>query len=122
MNKRDYILTPIEPIIPTENKEDVFERTPKKHSNTFVKINKNQVSNFGDNISEKFLKPEEPVKPQNTYSPIEIKKETPSYIQPVVQPVIEPVIDQVEVQDVKDENEIIVSNDLYKDYETKFTS
>ena len=120
MNKRDYILTPIEPIIPTENKEDVFERTPKKHSNTFVKINKNQVSNFGDNISEKFLKPEEPVKLQNTYSPIEIKKETPSYIQPVVQPVIESVIDQVEVQDVKDENEIIVSNDLYKDYETKF--
>jgi hypothetical protein len=36
MNKRDYILTPIEPIIPTEKNEDVFERTPKK--NAFVRL------------------------------------------------------------------------------------
>ena len=146
MNKRDYILTPIDPIIPIAQSDDKVDRKP--NPNAFVKINKNQVRNFGDNISEKFLKPEEPkVQPQNS-SVVEIKQEKVEYVEPKVQqsasyiesvvtpiepvvtkiepvltpiePAVEPVVETLKYDDYKNDNDIFVSNNSFNNYETKF--
>ena len=50
MSKKDYILTPIDPVIPTDNSREIFSSMPKK-SYTYEKINKPQKSNFDNDNS-----------------------------------------------------------------------
>lgn len=45
-NKREYILTPLEPVIPTQNTREVF----KEAENPYKKINKPQISNLDGQI------------------------------------------------------------------------
>ncbi len=79
ISKKDYILTPITPIIPKDETEDLFKLMPKK-SHTYEKINKPQKSNFGqsaetinENIEEikpivekQFFETKEEIKPVYT--------------------------------------------------------
>ena len=121
MTKREYILTPIEPIVPTDNSQDIFERMPKK-SYTYEKINKPQKSNFdndnkatinnynsnaiSNNSINKYVEEIKPVKEVE-----EIKEEieeTTTLYQPNIQ----------EVEEVKDE--FMVDEDEMSEYETAF--
>ncbi len=47
MARKDYILTPLDPVIPVDKTEDVFASMPKK-SYGYAKINKPQKNNFGE--------------------------------------------------------------------------
>ncbi len=48
ISKKDYILTPLDPVLPKDETENLFKSMPKK-SYTYEKINKPQKSNFGGN-------------------------------------------------------------------------
>ena len=117
MSKRDYILTPIEPVVPTTNTQDIFSRMPKK-SYTYEKINKPQKSNF-DNDSSQSVRTQS-VNPVTNRNIEEIKpvKEIEKIQEEIEEKekIIEPVYQEIEeVQD-----EFIVDDEDLSEYETAF--
>ena len=106
MTKKDYILTPLDPVIPKDETKELFSSMPKK-SYTYEKINKPQKSNFGLN-NEPDLKIEEiqEIKPvEKIVENVEIK------------PVITPVYIEPEEEEVED---FIVDEEDLSEYETAF--
>jgi len=113
MSKKDYILTPIDPVLPKDETKDLFRSMPKK-SYTYEKINKPQKSNFGsdyqsqvDNTSVEQIKPVEPIQ-KTVFEPT---REIQTNIQ---ENYSEPEIEEVEDDFIVDETE-----DL-SEYETAF--
>lgn len=101
MNKRDYILTPLDPVIPTENVKEVF----KEKDYPYKKINKPQVSNFNipsnSNIEE--------------IKPIETDKEDEETIQTE-----EFTANYNEVKAVEENDDFIVDDEDLDGFETAF--
>ncbi len=56
-SKKDYILTPLNPVLPTEDTQDIFTPIPKK-SYRYEKINKPQKTNFDNDEVEEVVKPQ----------------------------------------------------------------
>ncbi len=88
MSKKDYILTPLDPVIPQDEVKEMFTSMPKKPY-VYEKIDKPQKSNFGGNAEQIVEKPQiEEIKPvenlnsENTYS-----QEKQVYQQNIVQEV-----------------------------------
>ncbi len=111
MTKKDYILTPLDPVIPRDETKDLFTSMPKK-SYTYEKINKPQKSNFGGNNDyQNNSKIEEikPIKEEKIFEPIkdvqpEIKK---NYVEP-------------EVEEVEDDDFLVDETEDLSEYETAF--
>lgn len=112
ISKKDYILTPVEPIMPTQKTENVFDRMPKK-SYVYEKINKPQKSNFdlGNSSSaeqsKQFVNVEE-IKPIKEIEKIEEVEE-------------KPIVYQKEVEEIKvDDDDFMADNEDLSEYETAF--
>ena len=98
MSKKDYILTPLDPVIPKDEAQDLFKSMPKK-SYTYEKINKPQKSNFGPNnayetnknIEE--IKPVEKVETKPTY---EERKIIHQEVEPEVEEIDDLIVDEAE--------------------------
>ena len=111
MTKKDYILTPLDPVIPKEETKELFTSMPKK-SYTYEKINKPQKSNFGDNyIYQNNEKVEEikPIKEEKVFEPIkEIQSEfKKDYIEP-------------KIEEIEDDDFIVDETEDLSEYETAF--
>lgn len=100
MTKKDYILTPLDPIIPTENSKDIFF---KKSNQNETRINKQQISNFdNDNIKNEQIQEIKPVqKFEENYKDENIL----THIQPEIE---------------EDDDEFMVDEEDLSDYETAF--
>jgi len=99
LTKREYILTPLDPIIPPERSKDVF----KKKENTPIQAkNKNQISNF-DSPSKRYIEEIKPVEK------VEIK-ETPVKIEEAV--TIKPI--------EKDLDDFLIDEDEIAGFKTAF--
>ena len=96
LSKKDYILTPLTPVIPTQNTKQVFEEDDYFLSRK--KIDKPQVSNFGNAVTneDKIVHTEE--------------------IQPKVE--LKQAIKQEEL--IEEENDFIVDEEDLGEYETAF--
>ena len=103
MTKKDYILTPIDPVIPKDESQDLFKSMPKK-SYTYEKINKPQKSNFGltneirdENTSIEEIKPIEPIE-KKVFEPMrEVQPEVQqNYTEPEVEEVDDFIVDETE--------------------------
>ena len=111
LNKREYILTPLTPVIPPEDSEDIFLQKTNK------KLNKPQVSNFGSNVSKPSV--EEIVsqpnfKPQNVE---EVKEEPKLNTEEKVN--VSYNTFNVEPEDDEDDDLFVDEEDL-SEYETVF--
>ena len=109
-SKKDYILTPLDPVLPTENTQDIFTSMPKK-SYRYEKINKPQKSNFGNDEVEEIVKQE-----IKTY-------EEPEEITPILQPkqeFVEPVTQIYEEPIAEQEDDFMVEEEEISEYETAF--
>lgn len=105
LNKRDYILTPLDPVIPTEDTRDVFK--DKQTEYPYKKINKPQVSNLDTSINSNI----EEIKPIEV-KPIEPKEE-------VVTEEFKPNYN--EVKTVEDEyDDLILDDEELEGFETAF--
>ncbi|MBQ8615371.1 MAG: hypothetical protein IJ415_02275, partial [Clostridia bacterium] len=118
MSKKDYILTPLDPVIPTDNTKDMFDRMPKK-SYTYEKINKPQKSNF-DNDSFSSITNSQPTINTNKYieeiKPVkEIEKVEQDFEE--VKPITYETNYQ-EVEEVKDD--FMADEEDLSEYETAF--
>ena len=138
MSKKDYILTPLDPVLPKDETQDLFRSMPKK-SYTYEKINKPQKSNFGVNV-ENNVQPQtveeiKPIETTKTYEPIE---EVQEFKKPYVEPEVEEddfMVDETEdlseyetafettaeVEDEPEVNELVQEDyeDLNEDYEAE---
>ena len=109
ISKKDYILTPIEPVIAKEETKEIFSSMPKK-SYVYEKINKPQKSNFGinndyQNSTIEEIKPVEPVKFEQT------KQVEPEYKQTYYEP---------EIKEVEDDDFMVDETEDLSEYETAF--
>ncbi len=111
MSKKDYILTPIEPVIQKDESEELFKSMPKKPY-VYEKINKPQKSNFGVNNVYNSSNIEE-------IKPVEVQKvETYEPTKPV-QAVNVPQYEEPEADEQDDDFMVDETEDL-SEYETAF--
>ena len=113
MTKRDYILTPIEPIVPTDSTKNMFTSMPKK-SYVYEKINKPQKSNFDNDYSTNH-----PIKAETNPSIQEIKpiKEIKHFEEKIEEKPI--YLNEIrEIDELKDE--FMVDDEDLSEYETAF--
>ena len=113
MSKKDYILTPIEPVIQKDESQELFRSMPKK-SYTYEKINKPQKANFGENNAYLNNSSVEEIKP---IQPVKVESYEPAK---PVQPINVQQYEEKEVE-VDDEDDFLVdeTEDL-SEYETAF--
>ena len=109
MSKKDYILTPLDPIIPRDETKELFSSIPKKPY-PYEKINKPQKSNFGLTSYEENTSIEE-IKPVESVENISVKTEEikPQFTQKYSEPEIEEV-----------EDDFLVDEEDLSEYETAF--
>ena len=111
MSKKDYILTPLDPVIPKDETKDLFTSMPKK-SYTYEKINKPQKSNFGPNSDY-----------QNVNSRIEEIKpvESPKF-EPTrdVQPEFKQTYAEPEIEEIEDDDFMVDETEDLSEYKTAF--
>ena len=115
MSKRDYILTPLDPVIPTDNTREVFSPKPKK-SYTYEKINKPQKSNFGPNANiekEEVNSSIEEIKPIVQNEVVQTQD-----FEPIQQP--QQTYPQYEEDEEQDEDFMVDENDDLTGFETAF--
>ena len=97
LSKKEYILTPLDPVIPTQNSKNVFNDN-EDYFFTKKKIDKPQVSNLDTDYKPKNIETIEEIKP----------------VENIVQP-------QVEIkEEVEEENDLFVDEDELNNYETAF--
>ncbi len=109
MSKKDYILTPLDPVIPRDETKEIFSSIPKKPY-PYEKINKPQKSNFGLNSYEENPRVEE-IKPLESVENISFKTEEikPQYVEEYLEP---------EIEEVRED--FLVDEEDLSEYETKF--
>ena len=109
MTKKDYILTPLDPVIPKDEAKELFKSMPKK-SYTYEKINKPQKSNFGSNNDYQQVNSSvEEIKPKEeniSYEPIKEFEYNKSY-------------EDIKVDKVEEDFLVDETEDL-SEYETAF--
>ncbi len=112
LSKKDYILTPLDPIIPKDEARDLFSSIPKK-SYTYEKINKPQKSNFG--VNNQYVEENSMIKEIKPNEEIEKLYEQNKYIQ------TENYQSYVEPETEEDYEDLIVDEtDDLSEYETAF--
>lgn len=113
-SKKDYILTPLNPVLPTEDPQDIFTSMPKK-SYRYEKINKPQKSNFDNDQVEEIVK-----------NDVEIYEEIKSTsAQPIEQTQLEDVgpttVKTYEESNIEqEEDDFMVEEEEITNYETAF--
>ncbi len=112
MSKKDYILTPLDPIIPREEAKEIFSSMPKK-SYTYEKINKPQKSNFDSNNAYEIQNSNiEEIKPVET---VTFKKTEVAQTND-----IKSINQEIKSQEIEQEDFIVDEAEDLSEYETMF--